>query len=178
MRTGEAERPPALHPVLVWSVERRDDKLFVTGVDKLTHDATARAGRFSVASLCRRYVVTAAAHRRGNQRGADARGESPSGTRRDLFTAIAARSTWAPRSGRRQHAWACSRARTSAGPVTMHTRSRSFTRARPSSRVASTLLSECALRTALTAYLRNYNMIRVRSGLAYLSPLAFERRAA
>jgi transposase InsO family protein len=40
-----------------------------------------------------------------------------------------------------------------------------------------TFPSERALRTALTGYMR-YNTIRLHSGLAYLSPLAFERRAA
>jgi putative transposase len=38
--------------------------------------------------------------------------------------------------------------------------------------------TERALRTALIAYMRYYNTIRLHSGLAYLSPLAFERRAA
>jgi putative transposase len=38
--------------------------------------------------------------------------------------------------------------------------------------------TERALRTALTRYMRYYNTIRLHSGLAYLSPLAFERRAA
>jgi transposase InsO family protein len=38
--------------------------------------------------------------------------------------------------------------------------------------------TERGLRTALTAYMRYYNTIRLPSGLAYLSPLAFERRAA
>jgi transposase InsO family protein len=38
--------------------------------------------------------------------------------------------------------------------------------------------SERVLRTALTAYMRYYNTIRLHSGLAYRSPLAFERRAA
>ena len=37
---------------------------------------------------------------------------------------------------------------------------------------------ERVLRTALTAYMRYYNTIRVHSGLNYLSPLAFERRVA
>jgi putative transposase len=41
-----------------------------------------------------------------------------------------------------------------------------------------TFPSERALRTALTGYMRYYNTIRLHSGLAYLSPLAFERRAA
>lgn len=41
-----------------------------------------------------------------------------------------------------------------------------------------TFLSERALRTELTTYLRYYNTIRLHSGLQYLSPLAFERRAA
>lgn len=41
-----------------------------------------------------------------------------------------------------------------------------------------TFESERALRTALTRYMRYYNTIRLHSGLAYLSPLAFERRAA
>lgn len=41
-----------------------------------------------------------------------------------------------------------------------------------------TFTSERALRTALTAYMRYYNIIRLHSGLSYLSPLAFERRAA
>ena len=41
-----------------------------------------------------------------------------------------------------------------------------------------TFPSERALRTALAAYMRYYNTIRLHSGLAYLSPLAFERRAA
>ena len=38
--------------------------------------------------------------------------------------------------------------------------------------------SERVLRTARTSYMRYYNTIRLHSGLAYLSPLAFERRAA
>ena len=38
--------------------------------------------------------------------------------------------------------------------------------------------SERTLRTALTRYMRYYNTIRLHSGLAYLSPLAFERRVA
>ena len=38
--------------------------------------------------------------------------------------------------------------------------------------------TERRLRTAITAYMRYYNTIRLHSGLAYLSPLAFERRAA
>ena len=38
--------------------------------------------------------------------------------------------------------------------------------------------TERQLRTALTAYMRYYNTIRLHSGLAYLSPLAFERRVA
>ena len=42
----------------------------------------------------------------------------------------------------------------------------------------ATFLTERALRTALTAYMRYYNTIRLHSGLAYLSPLAFERRVA
>jgi putative transposase len=37
---------------------------------------------------------------------------------------------------------------------------------------------ERVLRTALTAYMRYYNTIRLHSGLSYLSPLAFERRVA
>ena len=41
-----------------------------------------------------------------------------------------------------------------------------------------TFPSERTLRTALTSYMRYYNTIRLHSGLAYLSPLAFERRAA
>jgi putative transposase len=41
-----------------------------------------------------------------------------------------------------------------------------------------TFLTERGLRTALTAYMRYYNTIRLHSGLSYLSPLAFERRAA
>ena len=41
-----------------------------------------------------------------------------------------------------------------------------------------TFLSERALRTELTTYLRYDNTIRLHSGLQYLSPLAFERRAA
>ena len=41
-----------------------------------------------------------------------------------------------------------------------------------------TFLSERALRTELTTYMRYYNTIRLHSGLQYLSPLAFERRAA
>jgi transposase InsO family protein len=39
-------------------------------------------------------------------------------------------------------------------------------------------LTERGLRTALTVYMRYYNTIRLHSGLSYLSPLAFERRAA
>ena len=38
--------------------------------------------------------------------------------------------------------------------------------------------TERHLRTALTAYMRYYNTIRLHSGLAYLSPLAFERCVA
>lgn len=38
--------------------------------------------------------------------------------------------------------------------------------------------SERLLRHQLTQYMRYYNTIRLHSGLAYLSPLAFERRAA
>ena len=38
--------------------------------------------------------------------------------------------------------------------------------------------TERLLRTAIDAYMRYYNTIRLHSGLAYLSPLAFERRAA
>jgi putative transposase len=41
-----------------------------------------------------------------------------------------------------------------------------------------TFPTERALRSALTRYMRYYNTIRLHSGLAYLSPLAFERRAA
>lgn len=41
-----------------------------------------------------------------------------------------------------------------------------------------TFLTDRTLRTALTAYMRYYNTIRLHSGLGYLSPLAFERRAA
>ena len=41
-----------------------------------------------------------------------------------------------------------------------------------------TFLTERGLRRELTAYLRYYNTIRLHSGLAYLSPLAFERRTA
>jgi transposase InsO family protein len=41
-----------------------------------------------------------------------------------------------------------------------------------------TFLTERGLRTALTAYMRYYNTIRLHSGLSHLSPLAFERRAA
>lgn len=41
-----------------------------------------------------------------------------------------------------------------------------------------TFLSERALRMELTTYMRYYNTIRLHSGLQYLSPLAFERRAA
>jgi putative transposase len=41
-----------------------------------------------------------------------------------------------------------------------------------------TFSTERALRTALTTYMRYYNTIRLHSGLSYLSPLAFERRAA
>jgi transposase InsO family protein len=40
------------------------------------------------------------------------------------------------------------------------------------------LKAELTLRTALTRYMRYYNTIRLHSGLAYLSPLAFERRVA
>ena len=42
----------------------------------------------------------------------------------------------------------------------------------------ATFLTERALRTALTASMGYYNTIRLHSGLAYLSPLAFERRVA
>ncbi len=38
--------------------------------------------------------------------------------------------------------------------------------------------TERALRTQLTQYIRYYNTIRLHSGLAYLSPLAFEQRLA
>jgi putative transposase len=41
-----------------------------------------------------------------------------------------------------------------------------------------TFPTERALRIALTGYMRYYNTIRLHSGLAYLSPLAFERRVA
>ena len=41
-----------------------------------------------------------------------------------------------------------------------------------------TFPNERILRRALTSYMRYYNTIRLHSGLAYLSPLAFERRAA
>jgi transposase InsO family protein len=41
-----------------------------------------------------------------------------------------------------------------------------------------TFPTERILRRALTHYIRYYNTIRLHSGLAYLSPLAFERRAA
>ncbi len=41
-----------------------------------------------------------------------------------------------------------------------------------------TFLTERALRTALTGYMRYYNTVRLHSGLAYLSPPAFDRRAA
>ena len=41
-----------------------------------------------------------------------------------------------------------------------------------------TFPTERALRRALTTYMRYYNTIRLHSGLAYLSPLAFERQAA
>src|SRR5205085_10494142 len=39
-------------------------------------------------------------------------------------------------------------------------------------------LSERVVRRELTAYMRYYNTIRLHSGRAYLSPLAFERRSA
>ncbi len=39
-------------------------------------------------------------------------------------------------------------------------------------------VTERALRTELTAYMRYYNTVRLHSGLAYRSPLAFERQAA
>jgi len=38
--------------------------------------------------------------------------------------------------------------------------------------------SERVLHTAINAYMRYYNTIRLHSGLSYLSPLAFERRVA
>lgn len=41
-----------------------------------------------------------------------------------------------------------------------------------------TFASEHTLRTALRRYMRYYNTIRLHSGLAYLSPLAFERHVA
>jgi putative transposase len=41
-----------------------------------------------------------------------------------------------------------------------------------------TFTNERARRTAVTAYMRYYNTIRLHSGLCYLSPLAFERRTA
>jgi putative transposase len=41
-----------------------------------------------------------------------------------------------------------------------------------------TFPSERTLRTALTSYMRYYNTLRLHSGLAYRSPLAFERRVA
>ncbi len=42
----------------------------------------------------------------------------------------------------------------------------------------ATFLTEPALRRALTSCMRYYNTVRLHSGLAYLSPLAFERRTA
>ena len=42
----------------------------------------------------------------------------------------------------------------------------------------TTFTSDRGLHTALTAYMRYYNTARLHSALAYLSPLAFERRAA
>jgi putative transposase len=41
-----------------------------------------------------------------------------------------------------------------------------------------TFTNERILRTALTAYMRYYNALRLHSGLCYPSPLAFERRVA
>lgn len=41
-----------------------------------------------------------------------------------------------------------------------------------------TFASEHALRMELRRYMRYYNTVRLHSGLAYLSPLAFERRVA
>ena len=41
-----------------------------------------------------------------------------------------------------------------------------------------TFASEHALRTELHRYIRYYNTVRLHSGLAYLSPLAFERHVA
>jgi len=39
-------------------------------------------------------------------------------------------------------------------------------------------LTDDALRTALQHYIRDYNRTRLHSSLNYMSPIAFERRAA
>ena len=55
----------------------------------------------------------------------------------------------------------------------------SFFHSRKAERTRGVIVpSERVLRTARTSYMRYDNIIRLHSGLAYLSPLAFERRAA
>jgi NADPH-dependent 2,4-dienoyl-CoA reductase/sulfur reductase-like enzyme/nitrite reductase/ring-hydroxylating ferredoxin subunit len=50
LRTGEAVNAPALNPIACWSVEKRDERLFVIGKSKATAES-AGAARSRVASI-------------------------------------------------------------------------------------------------------------------------------
>lgn len=91
---------------------------------------------------------------------------------------IVAASTWARRSARASLPWDSSRAASVRGPGDnphaesfFHTLKAELTR-------GVQFATEAALRTQLRRYMRYYNTKRLHSSLNYLSPLAFEQKAA